>query len=86
VRTPSRAWPWSYFKGAFTLDHCLAMDDGARECLTVARKKVRGVSLAEVMAGDPAGRPALMAVLDRAVLRQTAGVGAADAPAKRRTM
>jgi hypothetical protein len=78
VRTPSRAWPWSYFKGAFTLDHCLALDDGTRECVSVLRKKVRGVSLADVLVAEPEGQVNLMAELDRAVLRQVVGLAAND--------
>ncbi|MDE1962929.1 MAG: hypothetical protein KGI42_03355 [Xanthomonadaceae bacterium] len=89
LRSPSAAWPWSYLKGAFTLDHCLALENGSRACVPLLRKAVRGRSLAEVLAVDPAGRPAVLAALDRAILRQSAGLaatGESEEPAKRRVM
>ena len=78
----------SDLQGRFTLDHCLALDEGSRECLPIVRKKVRGVSLADVLAADRDGLVALMTVLDRAVLRQAVGLDADDdtaaSPARQR--
>ncbi|HEY8327492.1 MAG TPA: hypothetical protein VIO59_03470 [Rhodanobacter sp.] len=82
LRSPSRAWPWSLFKGAFTLDHCLALDGGTRAGVSLLRKKVRGVALVDLLAADRA-QP-LAVVLDRAVLHQVVGIDDAPAGASQR--
>lgn len=74
LRSPSRSWPWSLFKGAFTLDHCLALDGGTRACVSLLRKKVRGVALVDLLGQETGQTQTLIVALDRAVLRRVAGI------------
>jgi hypothetical protein len=73
LRCPSAAWPLSYYHSARTLKHCIALEGGAKACIPILRKAVRGRSLAEVMEMEltTSAKDLVRVHLDRAVLRQT---------------
>jgi len=49
IRSPSRAWPWTYYRAAFALDHCVFLCAGNMDTLKALRQRSRSVRMIDLM-------------------------------------